>query len=174
MKTWSIAVLCVIAISLSFAPQAMAQCPAGLPSPVFLLAGTSWAFQWTADDALESLVGIFNAQVDPTNFLTGVLNVTMTTNDVGIITRQQHFQGRYQVYPGCSGGELLLNAGGNAFQFEFVFVSGKTEMYFVSDNTAVPNNGLGPLIGGRGRAKLTPENGCPAGVTPLQLLAGTN
>jgi hypothetical protein len=40
-------------------------------------------------------------------------------------------------------GELLFNTNGHSYQFEFVFVTGKSEMYFVSDNAMVNNIGTG-------------------------------
>jgi hypothetical protein len=159
------------------APAAMAQCPAGLANPLYLLDGTNWAFQASENFNGEGLVGTFKATVKPpagTNpFYTGVLAITETENTSGSVNRLLTATGKYQIYPDCTGGELLFNVNGHVFQFEFVFVNGRTEMYFVSDSQSGSNVGIGQLSGEHGTAILTPS-GCPAGVVdPLTLLAGT-
>jgi hypothetical protein len=175
MKKYTLAAASMLAAFISV-PAAMAQCPAGLATPLSILDGTNWAFQATEDFAGEGIIGDLKFTVKPpagTNpFFTGVLNISTTINASGNITRGIVSQGKYQVYDDCSGGEILFNVQDHSFQFEFVFLSGRTEMYFVSDSTSTRNIGGGTLFGEHGTARITPA-GCPAGVVdPLTLLVG--
>jgi len=177
MKSFSLSAICLIAGFIAASP-AQAQCPGGLADPLYLINGSSWAFQ-TEDDFLgDGAVGIFSAQVQlpggKNPYLTGILTLTMTTNNQGVITVRQSAVGKYQIYPDCSGGQLFFNANQNSYQYAFVFVSGRTEMYLTSNSNDVPNTGFGPFAGNHGKAILTPETGCPAGLSdPLFLLNGT-
>ena len=164
------------AAAFTLAPQAKAQCPAGLVDPLYLLDGSNWAFQTEDDFFGEGAVGTFRASVKApagnNPFFSGVLAITETINAEGRITRQLQASGKYIINSDCSGGELLFNAGGHAYQFEFVFAKGRTKMFLVTDNTSPRAVGLSQFVGDHGTAVLTPL-GCPAGVVdPLTRLAG--
>jgi len=172
-----LAMACMIAGFL-IAPPAQAQCPAGLTSPLYLINGTTWTFQ-TADDVLgDGALGTFTAQVQlPTSinpYLTGILNVTMTSNVQGQLTVQQQSVGRYQIDDNCASGELFFHAGQNAYQYAFVFFNGRMEMYMTSNNNSVGNVSAGPFGGNHGKASLKTTFACPTGLAdPLYLLNGT-
>jgi len=173
------AMVCIIG-SLLLSPGAQGQCPGGLADPLYVINGTTWAFQTQDDDIGDGAVGLFQAHVQlPTGinpYLTGILTLTMTSNAGGAVTVQQLVTGKYQVNSTCTGGELFFNANQNAYQYAFVFNSGRTEMYMTSNSNDVRSNtSLGPYAGNHGKASLkTTPLGCPAGLAnPLYLLDGT-
>jgi hypothetical protein len=138
-KTSFAAVICILA-ALPFAPLAQAQqCPAGLTNPLQLIDGTTWSFhlESPAFSSANAAVGIFKASFVPTNPLSGVLTIRETVNQNGSqLTRLATVSGRYQIYPDCSGGELLFMLGTQPLQLEFVFGQNFSLMRLLTDGDA--------------------------------------
>jgi hypothetical protein len=175
MKTLNNALIC-IAASLAVVGHAQGACPVGLVNPVYFLNGTNWAFLTHSGGAGDADIGIFTATAHPPSgnnpFYTGVLNGTQTSNNAGAILIRAPFSGKYQVNSDCLGGTFFFNISGNAYQYAFV-VASTTELYLLTVSNDTPNNGDGPTAGQRGAAILLagpPQ--CPAGISPLSLLAG--
>ncbi len=186
MKKLSLTVL-ILAVVFALAPQANAQCPA---QPLNTFAGT-WVFH-TEGVALTGLaaVGRIVASVgtDKAGNPTGVLNVIETSNwagtqpvvigfssvfllnAVGSVNRSLTYQGRYTIFPDCSGGTLDLNSNFNShIQYDFYFRPGPVglEVVFVSINgpsllvpvpvlqgpssTAIQNIPVQPILAGSAR-----------------------
>lgn len=199
MTTRSWLAVCLIAASL-LASTAWAQCPGGLTDPLFLINGTSWAFL-TQDGAMgDATVGVFTAQAVPNprtpTSLSGVLKITETFNNRGVIQTQLTVAGAYQIYPDCSGGTLLMHTTNNSYQYSFVFAMNRTKMLLLSPGSVtrnyavtlnsigdeyvrtsdsyVPNDGYSMMsVGNRGKAVvLATAPSCVGVVNPLTLLAG--
>jgi hypothetical protein len=118
------------------------------PNPLSALAG-SWAF--LAQDYASAAVGIFNAQVSPSNL--GVLGITATESGAdGFLAVQEALTGSYQVYPDCSGGEIIFKSADVGYQYAFVF-AGPSEIFMVSNGQDAPNGTYGVYRGNFGKAK---------------------
>lgn len=153
MKNLSLTVL-ILAVVFALAPQANAQCPA---QPLNTFAGT-WVFH-TEGVALTGLaaVGRIVASVgtDKAGNPTGVLNVVETSNwagtqptvfgvsvvlllnALGTVNRFLTYQGRYTIFPDCSGGSMDFNNNFNSHvQYDFYYQPGPVglEIVFVSTN----------------------------------------
>lgn len=86
----------------------------------------------------------------------GALTGTTTTNVGGLsfkgtagnnVYRLAETNGRYQVYPGCTGGTLSMMVGPYAVQYEFVFANGdRTLMFLVSTLATAPSTGGNKVI----------------------------
>lgn len=88
----------------------------GLPPNLFSIAGTM----------------IPSIGVDRANQPLGILNINATSDINGSITRAEGDVGRYTVYPDCSGGQLTHNLSSRPIQYDFWFVYGFNEFYFIS------------------------------------------
>jgi len=60
---------------------------------------------------------------------TGFLNVIANANFDGIIQRFLNYNGRFEIYPDCTGGVLMFNVGQFAAEWDFYFEK-KTETLF--------------------------------------------
>ena len=114
-------------------------CPAGIGDPINLLNGTAWSFRLSQAyiySTGDASVGIFRPFVsNGAGFLTAVETATLAS---GTVYRLQPESGRYQVYPGCSGGEIMLmNRAPGAVQLEFVFVGANFDEMFLLNDSAV-------------------------------------
>ena len=156
MKGWSVSVICVLAVLLMGAPAHAQVCPAGITNPLLLLDGTTWTFSTESSNfnpTGDASVGFFTAHFDPTRPFSsqGVLTITETVNQfmtTGTVTRLAHVSGRYQVYPDCSGGELMFMLSNQAVQFEFVFANNFSEIFMMSDQLqGTPVSFLEILVG---------------------------
>jgi hypothetical protein len=96
----------------------------------------------------------------------GVLVATLTTSEAGVIARRATVNGRYILYPDCSGGEIMIMLNGLAVQLEFVWSNNFSQMLFVSETMNLRHSGTVVLTGNALRA----PSACPAGVAPLGLL----
>jgi hypothetical protein len=142
MKGWSYSVVCMVAALLVGSEARAQQCPAGITNPLQLLDGTTWTFSTESSNfnpTGDASVGFFTAHFVPANPASeqGVLAITETVNQImttGTVTRLAHVSGRYQVYPDCSGGELMFMLSNQAVQFEFVFANNFSEIFMMSDS----------------------------------------
>jgi len=126
-------------------------CPA---QPLSVISGTDWGFRTRAAYALtnsieyDPSVGIFTPTVVAG---AGVIQATETVNtSQGGLTRRAPESGRYQIYPDCSGGEILLMNRGipsTPAQLEFVFAGpGFNQMYLLNDGVPAAG-GIDVLVG---------------------------
>lgn len=133
---------------LTLAGQPALSCPGGLSSQLQLLDGTSWSFHsepGVFEGSSTSSVGILHPTFVPAggnprdpNFSAGSLSGVVSTSSEGGLSRLGITNGKYQVYPDCSGGNLQFELGSAFVQYEFVFAnSGFTEFYLLS--TSGPN-----------------------------------
>jgi len=142
----SVLALCLLA-SMLLGTQAYAQCPTGV-TPLQILTG-NWTFKVTGLNFAAA--GVFRARVgvDPRtpNVVQGLLSVTTTSNNNGVIVRQETESStiKYQVLPDCSGGTITLVATSRPITFDFYFTKAWTEIYLVSiDNVVLPSAWVGP------------------------------
>ena len=129
------------------ARRAPAACPAGLTNPLQLLSGVMWSFRtYTAQQEFNvgqirdwsASVGMFTPfTLGSLGLLNGVETINNTSFRGGQVTRLAPISGRYQVYPDCTGGEIMLMNRGSAspLQLEFVYSSPNfDELLFMSDS----------------------------------------
>jgi hypothetical protein len=128
----AIAIAEIFTIHVAHAQTPPATCPGRIISPLQRLIGT-WTFSSNgfaqsasvpASLAPVAWVGSFTAQIATdlrSGQQTGTLTVTRTANLSGRIVRLETDIGRFQVYPDCSGGNLVLNLSTAPVEYEFVF-----------------------------------------------------
>jgi hypothetical protein len=108
-------------------PAIFPRCPATVASnPLSLLQGQTWVFHWEGiADAASASGNIYFGTVPSPNSqagVTGFINVIETRNVLGSIFRFLNYNGRYQIYPDCTGGVLMFNSGAPASkEFDFYF-----------------------------------------------------
>jgi hypothetical protein len=136
--------LTAVAISavalLLLAPLASAQCTG---NPLQALAGT-WTFRAAGVGAASFVsAGQFTATigVDRAGSPLGRLTIVATTIVDGVVIRQEVDAGTYQILPDCSGGTLTINLSTRPIAYDFWFLEGATEMYFVSIINTLPVGG---------------------------------
>ena len=142
MKRWIFAITCAAAFCLS-APLAEAQCPATITNPLQALVGT-WSFKAEGVFPLSYVsAGQFKASVttDRGGNIVGMLDIIDTVVKNGTVVRQERYQGKYQIFPDCSGGVLILNSGQNHIEYDFWFIEGMTEIFMVSNDPGLPVSG---------------------------------
>jgi len=87
--------------------------------------GTSWVFHWEGVDYSDAAVGnmSFIQVADPNSQSgeAGFLNVIETRNIDGLISRFLNYNGRFEIYPDCTGGVLFFNTGTGPVEFDFYF-----------------------------------------------------
>ena len=126
-------------------------CPPGVTNPLTLLAGMAWSFETNGAYFFgvgSASVGIFNATINGAGL--GVFTGVETINNSLLgLTRRASITGRFQVYPDCTGGEILImNRDGAAthLQLEFVFAGPNFDtLYLLNDETSV--GGLQQVVG---------------------------
>lgn len=103
-------------------------------NPLSALNGT-WGF--LTHDYEFSATGEFTPSISSMG--QGALSITSTsTGWTGTVIVGQSGAGSYQVYPDCSGGEMWFQAGGNAFQYAYVWAA-PNELFLLSNNPDAPN-----------------------------------
>jgi len=171
------------------AQGAMAQCPTpqAQANPNSLLAGRAWAFTTRAGDFFPPGAGSAGRFTATLNGASGLLQIIGSFADgIGGVTRLASISGRFLVNPDCSGGQLSFNFSNQPTQYEFVFLANFTELYMVSTSVInqhasegegfmldTSNGAFGGSLVYTGRAKAVAVTGCPIGVNPLNVLAGT-
>lgn len=116
------------------AGPAPAGCPAGIASPIELLLGRStFAARGIDPQVPYAIAGAWNATL---NGPIGLLAISATSNlgQEGSITRLEGDTGRYFINPDCTSGTLTLNLSSRPVQFDFWFLEGFQELYFISTN----------------------------------------
>jgi len=124
----------VLEVPSAFAQRAPVAHPATFPScpssvaanPLALVDGQTWVFHWEGVEYLGGAVGNFTfemvASPNSQSGFTGFLNVIESRNLYGTIFRFLNYNGRYQIYPDCSGGVLMFNSGvPSSVEFDFYF-----------------------------------------------------
>jgi len=136
----------------------VAGCPASVIADprgaLSLLAGQTWVYHWEGVEGYLAAAGnMYFGTVPNANSQTGAtgfMNVIETRDIAGIIYRFLNYNGRYLIFPDCSGGTLMFNSGALASQ-EFDFYFAKTndasvtggvnefgKMFLVDIDSAVP------------------------------------
>jgi len=136
----------ILAVPMAFAqggnaPRAPVAHPATNPScalaptpgvPFSTVVGTSWVFHWEA--LIEEIASVGNmsfiAVADPNSQSgqAGFLNVIETRNVAGQIFRFLNYNGRFLIFPDCTGGTLMFNSG--AGSIEIIHTSLEFDFYF--------------------------------------------
>jgi hypothetical protein len=112
---------------------ASAQCPSGDPLQVLV---ANWTFQAKGvAPILYKSAGQFTASIVNGR---GFLAIVQTLNNGVQIIRQERDIGSYQINSTCSGGTLVFNLSTGPIAFDFWFLEGRTELYFVSINSGLP------------------------------------
>jgi len=139
----------ILAVPMAFAqggnaPRAPVAHPATNPNcslaptpgvPFSTVVGTTWVFHWVGIELVEGAVGnmSFISVADPNSQSgqAGFLNVIETRNVLGIggiftnasgVFRFLNYNGRFLIFPDCTGGTLMFNSGAPASQeFDFYF-----------------------------------------------------
>lgn len=107
----------------------------GVSNPLNALSGT-WSF--LTQDYESSATGEFTPSISSSGV--GQLMITSTSSGYGgNVVIGQSGSGKYQIYPDCSGGELFFQAGGNAYQYAFVWAA-PNEIFMVSNSGDTPSN----------------------------------
>lgn len=115
----------------SLAGQALiapSACPAGVTNPLQVLTDT---FAFTAHGIANGtyyIAGTFAPAA-------GLLSITASSDLGGSVTRFESDTGSYTVYPDCSGGQFTYNLSSRPIQYDFWFVFGFKELYFISTNS---------------------------------------
>lgn len=109
-------------------------CPAGITSPLQVLTGN---YSFKANSLLGGryyIAGSFTPSIglDRANQPLGLLAITATSNIDTSATRLESDTGRYTVYPDCSGGQFTYNLSSRPVQYDFWFVFGFDQLYFIS------------------------------------------
>lgn len=147
------AILFVATIALS--TQAQAQCPIG-PNPLTVLSG-AWSFK--LDGLNFGAAGRFVATqgTDPRSgqpgLVLGFLNFVTTSNNNGLVVRQEADNSRYTINADCTGGTLSLVLGTHPVTFDFWFAEGGTKIYMVGianlqTSSFVAGTGVGLVVTG--------------------------
>jgi len=136
---FSILATMLVLVGVLVAPSAFAQrapvahpatypsCPSSVAAnPLALVDGQTWVFHWEGFEFAAGAVGNFTfemvASPNSQSGFTGFLNVIETRNLEGTIFRFLNYNGRYQIYPDCTGGVLMFNSGAPAsVEFDFYF-----------------------------------------------------
>jgi len=139
LKRFSILATMLVLVGVLVVPSAFAQrfpqagaavyphCPAAVAAtPVNLLVGQTWVFHWEGiADAAAAVGNMYFGTVPSPNSqagVTGFMNVIETRNVLGTIYRFINYNGRYEIYPDCTGGVLMFNSGVPASkEFDFYF-----------------------------------------------------
>jgi len=139
LNRFSILATMLILVGVLLVPSAFAQrapvahpatypsCPASVAAnPLALVDGQTWEFHWVGGVYLGGAVGNFTFEMVPSpnsqSGFTGFLNVIESRNLGGTIFRFLNYNGRYQIYPDCTGGVLMFNSGVPAsYEFDFYF-----------------------------------------------------
>jgi len=139
LKRFSILATMLILVGALVVPSAFAQrapvahpatvpsCPAAnVTNPLSLVDGQTWVFHWEGLADAAAAVGnlTFETVASPNSQsgVTGFLNVIESRNVAGTIFRFLNYNGRYQIYPDCTGGVLMFNSGAPASkEFDFYF-----------------------------------------------------
>ncbi|MBY0503643.1 MAG: hypothetical protein K2X03_07030 [Bryobacteraceae bacterium] len=172
---------------------AMAQCPnpQAAANPLSLITNRTWTFTTQAADFGPNGAGSAGRFTATGSGTSGLLTITGSFSDGnGGVTRVTSMSGRFQVSADCSGGQLSFSFSDQAIQYEFVFASNFSELYLVSttlsgvQGSPMGDAGLTAQVPSQaafsgatvyvGRAKGLTSTGCPAGVNPLSVLAGTS
>jgi hypothetical protein len=131
-----------VAVLTGSALPAPAACPASVAgNPLNLLNGTQWQYRLSQQYLYapgDASIGSFKPFVSNG---AGFLTATETSNTTtGFVTRLAPESGRYQVYPDCSGGEIMLmNRAPGSVQLEYVFAGSNFEqMFLLNDNAPDP------------------------------------
>ena len=177
----AIAAICILASLL--VTGANAQCGT-FTDPLNALVGSNvagttatWSYQLEGVENIVGAVGRFTATVgvDPRapGVSQGLVTATQTTNN-GVFGVEQlaQYAGKYQVFPDCSGGTIML---GSAISFnapsssnrsyQFFFANGFSEMYLIGVDQA-----LGFAIVGHA-TRWTGPSTCPV-ANPLDIFNG--
>jgi len=139
----TLAVVCIFAgiltVPMAFAqggnaPRAPVAHPATNPSCALAptpgvafstVVGTSWVFHWEGiDDDVAAVGNMSFIQVADPNSQSGeagFLNVIETRNIFEAIFRFLNYNGRFEIYPDCTGGVLFYNTGYGPIEFDFYF-----------------------------------------------------
>ena len=128
-----------LAIPGAFAQQPPPAHPATFPNcslapnpsnPLSTVLGTSWVFQWESVAPFQGLAGA--AAVGNMSFFevpspnsqageVGFINVVESRNISFNISRFLNYNGRFLIYPDCTGGTLIFNTNPNPIEFDFYF-----------------------------------------------------
>ena len=142
-------------------------------NPVDLLNGSSWSFQVEGSNTFAESLGVIGRFTATVRGGQGFLDISQTSRFANNVNRLQGASGRYQVYSDCSGGELMFMVNGQAVQYEFIIVN-ENELYLVSDSVVGQLPAIARAVSVvAGSAIRNPPSACPAGVNPLQVMAGT-
>lgn len=119
----------------AFAQRAPVAHPATVPScpsvsiaanPLSLVDGQTWVFHWEGIADLVAAVGNLTFEMVPSpnsqSGFTGFMNVNEARNVAGAIFRFLIYNGRYEIFPNCTGGTLMFNSGApESLEFDFFF-----------------------------------------------------
>jgi len=145
-------------------------CPVGLGNPLNLIKGFKYTIPLAGPVLKSETVNVFPVFNNPfaysgdlfiDRFVGATAPVppftpaTQAGPALGPVVPNYQTQGRYIIYPDCSGGELLLNNGrvlaGDELQLEFVFSKADfSEIYVLRDDLAFPGQFWGQLAWGIG------------------------
>jgi len=132
-------------------PATFPSCPASVAAnPLALVDGQTWVFHWEGVEHIGGAAGNFTfemvASPNSQAGFTGFLNVIESRNLEGTIFRFLNYNGRYQIYPNCSGGVLMFNSGTPAsVEFDFYFREREGNAFGALDMVSIDPIGTGSL-----------------------------